>query len=391
MARVVHLADSHFCESSRFEECCALHDWIADWVDEERPDVVVHAGDVYERASTPRERLEAAAFFRRCAEHAPVVIVRGNHDRDEDLTLLAKLRSRFPIVVRDTPGVVDLHRVEIACLPWPRKSALLAALGNVPQEQAGQVAQEALRDVLRGLRDDEARKPRLLVAHAMVRGSVTSHGQPLIGHDMELGLDDLDLAQCDGVALGHVHAHQSWERDGFSVAYSGSPRRTAFGESEDKGFLVWDPDGNGPAGFEFIKLPCAPMHLIEAHWYSEYVGLPGDVVVPAGFSLFGLDDASVFGSEIRLRYHVESEHREAAARSAAEFRDMWLSDGATVVKLEPVVEVSTRARAPEVAQARTLRDQLDAHWESKGGAPDRREPMLRKITELEDSIGGSNA
>lgn len=386
MIRIVQLGDSHFCESSRFEECCALHDWIADWVASERPSAVVHTGDVYERASTPRERLAAAEFFAKCSGDCPVVVVRGNHDRPEDLALLERLDTVHPVFVRETPGVVSLYDVQLACLPWPRKSALLAALGAVPQEQAGQVAQDALRDVLRGLAQHKAPDaPSLLVAHAMVRGSITSHGQPLVGHDLELGLDDLALAGCDGVALGHVHAFQHWMAGRAPVVYSGSPRRTAFGETEAKGFVVWTLEPGQTARWEFVEVPATPMHLLETHYYSEHVGLPGDTIVPAGFATFD-QPHSVRDAEIRFRYHVEAEHREAAARAAGELRERWLRDGASVVKLEPVVEVSTRARAPEIAQARTLLEQLDAHWQSKGGLPARRDQLVAKLGELEDVV-----
>ena len=56
------------------------------------------------------------------------------------------------------------------------------------------------------------------------------------------------------------------------------------------------------------------------------------------------------------------------------------------LKLEEVVDVETRARAPEVAQARTLPDQLQEYWKATGFEPrERREPLLSRLAELEVS------
>ena len=93
MTTIAFIADSHFDSSpgGRFEECCRLHDWIASDLAERRPNLILHGGDLYERRSTAVERTAAAAWLQRCAEVAPVVIVRGNHDQPGDIELLARL------------------------------------------------------------------------------------------------------------------------------------------------------------------------------------------------------------------------------------------------------------------------------------------------------------
>ena len=98
---VAVVADSHFDEASRFEECQRLHAWIADDMAARGVDVVLHGGDLYERRSTPAERRAASDWLRVVADRCPVVIVRGNHDALGDLPLLAKLRTKHPIRVED--------------------------------------------------------------------------------------------------------------------------------------------------------------------------------------------------------------------------------------------------------------------------------------------------
>src|SRR5690606_16478370 len=118
--------------------------------------------------------------------------------------------------------------------------------------------------------------PALLVAHAMVSGSATSSGQPLVGCDLELGLEDIATARCP-VVLGHVHKAQAWETvpRGEPVIYTGSPRRTAFGEIEEKGVVVLTFDGEELVSWERVETPCRPMWLVEGEAVRPELGGPG--------------------------------------------------------------------------------------------------------------------
>src|SRR5690606_22363173 len=171
-------------------------------------------------------------------------------DAVEDLPLLELLDTRFPIVVQQEAGVHCLENgdatLRVAALAWPRKSSILSWFGSLSREEGEVAAGDAMRAVLRGLNLDLAGQgPSLFASHAMVRGSVTSTGQPLVGCDLEVGLEDLALVGADAYALGHVHKGQRWELDGRPVVYPGSPRRTSFGEIEPKGYtlLEWEELG----------------------------------------------------------------------------------------------------------------------------------------------------
>lgn len=372
MTRVAVIADSHFDEHSRFEECVRLHGWIADDLRARRVDAVVHTGDVYERKSTPLERQAVADWVRRVASVAPVLVVRGNHDAVDDLPLLERLATEHRVIVEQAAGVHTVGGIEIAALAWPRKAALLAASGADGKELGEAVAGDALRAVLRGLGQELRRQsgPRLFAAHAMVRGSITSTGQPLVGCDMELGLEDLALVGADAYALGHVHKGQRWEVDGRPVVYPGSPRRTAFGELEPKGYTLLEWDESGSVRDTFVEAPATPMIHLEGRW------LDGQLV--------GLEHPSLRGAEVRLRYSVPRDHREAAAAQARAWRDRIL-EYATYCKVEEVVIAEARARAPEIARAVTLADKLTAYWSAKGFEPgERRASLLGKVSALEE-------
>jgi exonuclease SbcD len=301
----------------------------------------------------------------------PVVMVRGNHDHLDEHDLWPRLRTLHPVSTHERSGLDIIAGVAVGVMPWPRKANA---------EAAGVDAREAMRATLRGLGYMMAEHdgPRVLLTHAMVRGSRTSTGQELLGCELELGLEDLALARADLYALGHIHAHQGWDIAGAPAIYPGSPRRANFGELEPKGYVVAEFDGRQLVGWEFVDVPATPMVHLDATWN------------PDSASLDGLDDADCpEGAEIRLRFRVPSDHREAARRYAQRWAEEFRAAGAASVKVEEQVLATTRARSPEVARAVTLVDKLDALWSARRDVPDpvRRDALVAKLGELESSAG----
>lgn len=393
---ILATGDHHFEHGPRWDECIRVHSWIAERVEADRPALFLSAGDLYERASTPVERAAVAEWLTRVADVCPVIMVKGNHDRSRDLELLGRLRTRHPVIVEERAGVHVVAGVAVAAVAWPSRAMLAAALGeHASPETVAQEGREALRNVLRGLGAELARHdgPRVLLAHAHVVGArVGIHGQPLAaGAEVTVGLEDLALAESDAVVLGHIHAAQEWSFGGVPMAYTGSPFRNTFGEAEEKSILsieIHEPTTIEPMRASFLRIPtpCRPMLLIGA----RMVGLESP---ETGESFRGLEvdrnpeDHELVGAEIRLRYEVSRDEREAGKREADAWRAGWLGRGAASVKVEEVVLASTRARAPEVAAAKSVREMLERHWASKGETlfPERLEARARLLAEIEEA------
>lgn len=389
MTRVALISDQHIDRSSRWDECRRILAWITSDLVARRPDLVLLGGDLFERRPTPEETLLACEWVQSLARLAPVVVIYGNHDAPQSLEPLALLDAPHPIIVADRPAVHLVAGVAVACLPWPRPANLLAALGRaVPAEESAQHAVEALRAVLLGLGDQlEAHDgPRVVLSHAMVRGSRTSTGQPLVGCDLEIGLDDLALARADAYLLGHVHARQGWgvpHRIGIApIHYPGSPRRTSYGEVEPKGYMLFD-FGEGRLRWKHVDTPATPMLLLTGEYVSVDEGPEGrdiDRVL-----LHPEHNADVAGAEVRLRYHVVAHERDAGKRAAERLRAELVERGAVAIKVEEVVVAETRARSPEVAAAQTLTEKIDAYWSARGFDPgDRRESLHERLVALEE-------
>jgi len=381
MTTILCTSDLHInANGPRWAECQRVLGWIADYVAREDIGLVILAGDIYDRVSTPTERAFAAAWVTRLAAFAPVVIVRGNHDASRDLSILGALEAEHPIHVYEEPGVIVEAGVVVQCLPWPRTAELAArGLSDLSLDEA---AREALRAVLLGLASEadsvstdpaqgsEDVLPIVLATHALISGAVTSHGQPLVGGELSLGLSDLALAAADVVIAGHIHAPQEWEYGGRRTAYCGSPFRTSFGESEAKSVVRLDVVEGVRLAFSRVATPAQRMILQDADWQRGEFVWYAHAEVPAG-------------SQVRLRYTVAAEHREAARTAATALRDGWLAAGAERVVVEPEVVATSTARAPEIATATTVREQLETLWTARADRPADAESVLRGLAEIE--------
>jgi DNA repair exonuclease SbcCD ATPase subunit/DNA repair exonuclease SbcCD nuclease subunit len=367
---IMQIGDSHFRRASRWEECLRVHDEFAAEVERRRPALVIHTGDIYHAAPIAEEQNAVERWLTRIAAVCPVLIVRGNHDPLGSLAIMRRLETVHPVLVEERCGVHVVAGIAVAAVAWPRKAELVASAPGASPEEIGQLAAQALRNVLSGLGDELAKHdgPRILATHAMVTGAKTSSDQPLVGAEMSIGVEDLALARADYVAIGHVHAFQTFQHGDVPLIYSGSPRRTEYGALEDKGFVAAafeyiDPLSRWGVAWERVKL--AATQMFDVHASFEEIG--------EGDGGHGWTDASgwptdeeVRGAEIRLRYVVDADKRALAKLAADEIEARWRAAGAIDVKVEEEVTPVTRARAPEVAAAETTEDQLVAFWKARG-------------------------
>ena len=377
MTTVAIFADTHARTGKRFDEHQRVMRWCAADVVARGVDLVCHAGDIYDGRSDPMERAAVAEWCRAITDHCPPVVVGGNHEQPGDVEALGRLRTRHPIVATETPLVTELAGIAVACLPWPRKAYLLAALGQpVDPAVSDAVAVDCLRNVLRGLRVqlDQHEGPRLLVAHAMVDGSNTNHDQPLIGCELAMSVADLALAGAHFNALGHIHCavKNDWATP-VPTGYAASPIHHSYGEPGFTGYILVHFDGTGLVNWERIPTPARPMHLLTGRDADGKL----EVARPEA-----LADA-----EIRVRYDVAEAERAAGAVAARELKASLIAAGAADVQLEPIVAVASTVRHPEVVAASTVEDQLRARWQKRTVPEDRQAAMLSLLTEVAASVG----
>lgn len=377
MKRILCIADNHWGDGSRAEECSRIHEWIVEQAATVLPDLIVDAGDIYDGPASPANVESASAWLQKLARHAPVVVTSGNHDRYLSIDHFRRLKAAHPIHAHERPGVVTVAGVAVAMLPWPAQGEMMAALGGVSQGEARTASSAALQAILRGLDaklDEHPSLPRILLAHCTIAGSQTSTGQPMIGLEFELGLADLAIVRADAYVLGHIHCRQQFDVAGSPCFYSGSPYRRTYGEVETKGISLLELEPGQPARMTWIDSPA-----------EELITLDAGSWVPGAELADVLTDDTPFCASFRVRYQVAAEHAASAAAKAALLRDSLLAHGANSVRVEPEVIVQNHARCPAITTRTTIADQLHTYWDQRDESAAVRSRLLGCLAQLEDS------
>lgn len=357
--RVYVAADLHVrLTGPRADECQRCIDWLVSDVAEVDPDVVVLAGDLYDRRATPAEERYVVASLQNLAHRdgkeigRPVYVVRGNHDDPDQIAILSEVDAGHGMIA----GVYAPCRLDdtnLVLLPWPSVGHLAAAMPGASIQERREAAHTALVDVLRGLRsDDQAGAPPLLVGHANVVGAAQDSGQPVTGGE-EISLSVADLLECHpgAVALGHIHVRQQLRAD-VPVWYCGSLYRNTFGESTGpKGAMVFEWTGS-EWRVEERNGPARRMVLVALD-RDNPTAIPGP-----------LSDLS--GAEVRLRVEFPSDEREAARARADAAKRMLVDAGAFSVVVEERPIVVSRTRCAEITTARGTAEKLAAWSQSAG-------------------------
>jgi DNA repair protein SbcD/Mre11 len=374
MLRIAHTSDLHIDERGRMDDVRFVLRSFLQSAAEREVDLIVIAGDHFERRSTPAERVVLADFLQSAAEIAPVFAVRGNHDQLRDLEVFSRLETKHPLHLFERPTAEPesapfVHLMDasvgLIALPWFDKAHLVAGLdAEVDQEMTRHQTIGAARALLTCLRTEATRIRAagaipILAGHVMVAGSEVSTGQTLIGTTVELSPADLLEVGAAYAALGHIHMHQLWH--GGRVAYSGSPHRCNHGETERKGYLLATLDDDGSfVSNEFVELPARRMVHLEAD-LTDIGAAPGHATKRSFVP--GFDPEACAGALVRFRYRVRAEDLHLVDVASLEM--LIRQAGAEDVKLEAIVQSETRARAPEIVTADTLPEKLDAYLQSK--------------------------
>jgi exonuclease SbcD len=236
---LLHTADWHLGRAFHGEDLLGAHaawvDWLVALARAERPDAVLVAGDLYDRAIPPVDAVRLADdALARLAEVAPVVVISGNHDSAQRLRFAAPLLARAGLHVRTDParaGVpVRVGDGLVYAVPYLEPDLCRGALGC---EERGHGA--VMGAALALVRADRARRPAApacVVAHAFVAGAAGCESErELVAVGGAASVPAAAFSGVDYVALGHLHGPQRVGRRG---RYAGSPLAFSFSEAGDR-------------------------------------------------------------------------------------------------------------------------------------------------------------
>ncbi|MGW7488190.1 exonuclease SbcCD subunit D [Streptomyces sp. NPDC054786] len=264
--RILHTSDWHLGRSfhrvSLLSAQRAFLDHLVETVRDRDIDVVLVAGDVYDRAVPPLAAVELFddALHRLAALGVPTVMISGNHDSARRLGVGSGLMEQAGIHLRTDPAgcgtpvlLSDAHGpVALYGLPYLEPAMVRDALGARRADHA-----EVLGAAMDRVRADLAGRPAgtrsVVLAHAFVTGGAVSDSE----RDITVGgVASVPAAVFDGVdyvALGHLHGCQTLTE---RVRYSGSPLAYSFSEAgHRKSSWVVDLDADGAVHAERVDCP----------------------------------------------------------------------------------------------------------------------------------------
>ena len=225
--KFAHIADTHIRNLKYHYEYREVFKKMYERLREEKVDYIIHCGDIAHTKTqiSPEFVQMASDFFRELSSVAPTYIILGNHDGN------LKNRSRqdalTPIV--DALNLPNLHLLKVA--------------GEVHLDDTYSLNVLSVFDEDEWVKPSDPSRVNIALYHGSVRGVVTD-----TGYVMDHGDHDIDIFEHHDFAfLGDIHkTNQSLDPEG-RVRYPGSTVQQNHGESNDKGFLLWDI--NGKEGF----------------------------------------------------------------------------------------------------------------------------------------------
>ena len=262
--RILHTSDWHLGRSFHREGMlthqAAYVDHLVEVVERERVDLVVVAGDVYDRAlpHVDAVRLADEALARLAASPAKVVITSGNHDSAQRLGFSPRLIDAAGVFIRTdaagagTPVLLDDRHGTVAVygIPYLDPDAV-----REPWGLAARSHEAALTEAMRRVHADRATRDArsVVLAHAFVAGAQPSDSE----RDISVGGVSLVptgvFADVDYAALGHLHGRQTLADH---VRYSGSPLAYSFSEAGHvKGSWLVELGADGFERADFVEAP----------------------------------------------------------------------------------------------------------------------------------------
>lgn len=261
--RILHTSDWHLGRAlynkKRFDEFEAFLGWLIRFISDEKIDVLLIAGDVFDSSNPPTQAQEL--YYRFLGQIAGtgcrhVVIIGGNHDSPSFLEapkqILSVLNIRVVGCMQENPedevfllrDVSGKPEAVVCAVPFLRDK-------DVRLVEPGESADDKVKKLLDGISNhynaalDAALSirvelgadiPVIGMGHLFTRGGITSEGDGI--RELYIG----SLAHVDGdtiakgfdyMALGHLHLPQKAGKSDI-VRYSGSPLQMGFNEAGHK-------------------------------------------------------------------------------------------------------------------------------------------------------------
>lgn len=204
----------------------------------EKPDLVLIAGDIYDRKIAPAEaiRLFDKTLTSLAALGCTTGLIAGNHDAPERIAIMKDILKTAGIYIaatlEDAAKPLELEkdgeRLQVFLLPYFDTATARDFFHDETLKGESACMQRAVEHIKPQFKDGYT---KILCTHCFVTGSFTSDSESTIfvGGSGEVTADS--FADFDYVALGHLHGSQKAGKNG---RYSGSPLKYSLDETRHK-------------------------------------------------------------------------------------------------------------------------------------------------------------
>lgn len=278
--KIFHTADWHLGKivhgvSMLDEQRYILRQFI-DMIQKEKPDLVIIAGDLYDRAIPPPEAVSLLNEFLEevvLTLHIPIIAIAGNHDSPSRLQFGSKLmeekgfyitgqleKNIEPIILHDNDGPVHFYAI-----PYVDPSIVR----YLYEDESIHTFDDAFKNIVERINETLNHHVRnVFIGHAFItpqgeKKENTSDSERMLSVG---GIEYVNAAHFeifDYVALGHLHKAHSVKEN--KIRYSGSPLKYSISEEHHKkGFYNVDLQKDGSITIEQrLLVPKRDMRTIE--------------------------------------------------------------------------------------------------------------------------------
>ena len=236
--KFIHVSDLHLGkrlhETSLIEDQYEILKQILNIIDDEKPDGIIIAGDVYDKSVPSAEAVALFDYFisELAKKRLQVFIISGNHDSAERIAFGSKIMDAvgmhlspvyngeiLPITLNDEHGEFKVYM-----LPFIKPSHVR----RFYEDESIESYTDAVKVAIDKMNIDTNMR-NILITHQFVTGAKRSESEESVG-----GTDNVDASVFEGfdyVALGHLHGAQYCSNE--KIRYSGTPLKYSFAEYND--------------------------------------------------------------------------------------------------------------------------------------------------------------
>lgn len=283
MVKIVQISDIHWRGSQRHEEYTQAFEMLFEKIKQIKPDIIINTGDIYHTktvAITPEVIGKLAWMFESLGNLCPSYTMLGNHDgnltnltREDVITPIHNAVNHPNNHLMKQSGIYPLNEKVNLCVfsPFDKKN-----WDSVRPEDG---------------------KINIALYHGSISGCLTDT-------DFVMSHGEAEVKFFEGfsfVLMGDIHKQQTiakrTDKNGIYkpyIAYPGSLIQQNHGETEEKGFLVWDIRSGDDWDVEFHPLEnLCPFYT--ADWQGSVVETINEIEKERG------EKAFLKGSRVRIR------------------------------------------------------------------------------------------